>query len=143
VISNYHLVSAVLEQKHLLSASHDHRLHHLGGLNTSRDSVNIVWNDDNIVKSWGAYFSRVTELLLRQKSVDWTRSGCSRINVVGDVINMLPIIWFKQEFVRSDKSKVFFMFLTLCIQTLLDTSDSFGLQIQDYELYQMFQDVSK
>jgi prostaglandin-endoperoxide synthase 2 len=107
VISNYRLVSAVMERKHLLSASHDHRLRYLGGLNTSRDPVNIVWNDDVTVKSWGAYFSRMTELLIRQKSVDWTRSGCSRVNIVGDVINMLPIIWFKQEFVRSDRSRAF------------------------------------
>ena len=107
VISKYHLVSAFMEQKNLLSASHDHRLRYLGGLDTSCEPVNIVWNDDDTVKSWGAYFSRMTELLISQKSVDWVRSGRSRVNIVGDVINMLPILWFKQEFVRSHMSRVF------------------------------------
>ena len=102
VISKYELVLKVMDRKHLLSAAHDHRLRYLTrGPNTSGDLVNVIWNDDDNVKTWGTYFSRTTELLIRQKSIDWMGSGRCNIDIVGDVINMLPILWFRKEFVRS------------------------------------------
>ena len=144
MISKYELVSKVMERKHLLSAAHDHRLRYLTrGPNTSCDLVNAIWNDDDNVKTWGTYFSRTTELLIRQKSIDWMGSGLYNIDIVGDVVNMLPILWFRKEFVRSYSSGNLSVAITFGYKGLLDTSDGPNIQIQDYHLHQMSQDVGK
>lgn len=54
---------------------------------------------------WGNYFRETTELLIKQKSIKHAGFGTTTsIDIVKDVINLLPVYWIAEEVVRRPTS---------------------------------------
>jgi hypothetical protein len=59
---------------------------------------NILAKDENVAK-WENYFLRTTAALIEENSVGLINSTVRTIDIVGDVINLLPVLWIANEVV--------------------------------------------
>ena len=93
------------------------------------------------------YFQHITGTLIKEKSATYASSAFVHVDIVKDVINLLPIYWIADELVHLYLSRVFSLTITvfLCFQFGLDMkTQSNPRGIYRYpELYEQFANVSK
>jgi len=58
----------------------------------------VLFSEQN-VQSWVHYFQRTTSTLINEKSVNRVGSTFKYVDIVKDVINLLPIYWIADEIV--------------------------------------------
>jgi linoleate 10R-lipoxygenase len=101
---------------------------------------------DNNLKKWSSSFSTLTQRLLKEKEIKQAGSAVRYVDVVKDVINLVPVHWIANEVVS--------ICLLLSILTPIIVSPAqAGLPIKTHdnprgmyreqELYQNFADISK
>jgi linoleate 10R-lipoxygenase len=57
---------------------------------------------------WVTFFSKTTEDLIKAKTFEPVSKGVKYVDIVKDVINILPILWISQSIVRSAVISLFF-----------------------------------
>ncbi|KAF9809341.1 hypothetical protein IEO21_07443 [Rhodonia placenta] len=65
----------------------------LGGVVPDRAAVRQVLFSDASIQQWAQSFQEITQQLLKTKSVDHVDSKAKYVNIVRNVINVLPIVW--------------------------------------------------
>ena len=55
---------------------------------------------DERIEQWAQSFKAITEYLIQSKSIDRVGNNTRYVDVVRDVINLVPVYWIANEIVR-------------------------------------------
>jgi len=58
----------------------------------------VLFSEQN-VQSWVHYFQRTTSTLINEKSVNRVGSTFKYVDIVKDVVNLVPVYWLADEIV--------------------------------------------
>jgi hypothetical protein len=96
---------------------------------------------NNNSSEWKLYFRRVTEELI-QNSVSPFGSTFKYIDIVKDVVNLLPIYWISSEIVRQSPLRFTIFVNAYIFQVDINLGTNCGCS-REHAMYDMFADVSK
>ncbi|KII85619.1 hypothetical protein PLICRDRAFT_56845 [Plicaturopsis crispa FD-325 SS-3] len=96
------------------------------GVRVERQMVHELLFADNDVQAWKKYFGETARRLIREKSIDHVGSPAKYVDIVKDVINLVPVHWIANEIIG------------LPMKTAENPSGTY----REYELVEKFQDVA-
>lgn len=94
-------------------------------LNGGRSVVEKLLSDSNSFTTWSSYFQKKVEALILTKSGQFVGAKSRHVDIVGDVINLLPVHWISEEIIGLP---------------LKTTSNTSGIWYEQH-LYRKFADV--
>jgi linoleate 10R-lipoxygenase len=118
----------------------------LGGVQADRALVDDVLFSTESLQRWGDAFSQTTLDLLKSRAIDNPSWKTRHVDVVRDVINLVPIRFLATEIVRTiqySTQPVGKADDILQLGLPLKTETNEGGVYRDEELYQMFRDASE
>jgi linoleate 10R-lipoxygenase len=106
--------------------------------------INDVLLDDAQIQRWRSSFFRITGNLIKDKSVNHVGSSAKYVDIVKDVINLLPVHWIADE-IASLLIQLLCCFLTSGHQAGLPMKSDANPRgvFREQELYKLFANVAK
>ncbi|KAJ6553669.1 heme peroxidase [Mycena sp. CBHHK59/15] len=154
VVTSYAGVKAVLADQATFPAGYGVRLATVtGGHEGDQTVVNRILLQDT--DKWAAYFGAETQRLIETRSLDHisAKSSAKYVDIVSDVINVLPVHWICQHLAglplntedRKDEQRHYEMFSDVCRYVFLDSepSNDWRLRESSVQTFQHFVKIVK
>ena len=124
-VSTYRDAGRILADEKTFQAGYDRNIASINGIALHKSTVRRVYALNHAlsashffqvqqllfsgphIQTWVQYFRDITGTLIKEKSITHASSTLTYVDIVKDVINLLPIYWIADKLVRLHLSRVF------------------------------------